>query len=289
MIPARILTLSEQLAPQLPDEFARLVLEGSIRVAWDNGNPIRVNLFAAGLRELVTYVLHEAAPDEQVRRCIWFKEDANLKAKRETEGKDLEPRVTRRQRMTYATQGGLSDKLLVGLGVDISAAHRELAGVFDRLNKLTHVRPGTRITADADVVDFMDEALKAVLAFYETLASCRSEVGDAVAEGANDSALASLTETVVQELDELSTHTFVEEVEVEEVSVTAITADSVSFEASGTVHVTLNYGSGSDFRRGDGASMPDSYPFSLSLEAPTRDIHRLKAGRPRVDNSSFYE
>jgi hypothetical protein len=288
MLPSQILILTEQLITLLPDEFSRLVLSGSIRVAWDVGNPIRTNLFAAGLRELVGYVLHEAAPENEIRNCPWFREDLNLKAKREAEGLKDKPQVTRRQRMIYATQGGLPDDIIARLGVDVNATHTRLSKTYEKLNKLTHVRPGTRITNDAEVVSFMEEALKAVLSFYETLAACRSDIADAVAEEVDDEAFAALTESAVQELDELSTHTLIDEVTVEELSVTKITAKTVSFEAQGTVSVTLNYGSRSDFSRDEGVSIPASYPFSLDLTAPTTDVHRLTPGDAAVNNSSFY-
>ncbi|WP_146140348.1 hypothetical protein [Alsobacter soli] len=273
----------------MPDEFAVHVLNGSIRVAWDAGNPIRTNLFAAGLRELVGYVLHEAAPDEQVRRCSWFREDPNLKAKREAEGRESEPKATRRQRMIYATQGGLPDDLIARLGVDLDATHTRLSKMFENLNRLTHVRPGTRITEDSDVISFMKEALEAVLCFYQTLSACRSEIAEVVAEEVNDEALAALTETVVEELDELSSHTFVDDVVTEVVRIKKVTAEMVSLETEGTVYVTLNYGSKSDFKRADGVTLAHKYPFRLQLTASTADIHRLTPGIPTVDNSSFYE
>lgn len=72
--------LAEQLAAGLPDEFSRTVLAGSLGVAWDSANPIRANLFAAGIREAVTYVLHFLAP-RRGHQSLWLVQDLS----RETE------------------------------------------------------------------------------------------------------------------------------------------------------------------------------------------------------------
>ncbi|TDK31214.1 hypothetical protein E2F50_19870 [Rhizobium deserti] len=137
------LALAEELSSMLPDEFARTVLAGSLGVAWDSANPIRANLFAAGIREAVTYVLHLLALEEAVKACDWY--DAyREKQKKDCEKKKIEfkDQPARVHRMVYATQGGISDKALQELGVDIGDAHKRLRSVVDGLSKYNHVRPG---------------------------------------------------------------------------------------------------------------------------------------------------
>ncbi|HUD92790.1 MAG TPA: hypothetical protein VMR39_14525, partial [Sphingobium sp.] len=68
------------------DRFLRTILKGAYRIARDKSNPIRGNLVASGLREIVGHVLHNLAPGEEVRRCIWFEQATDTKT------------VTRRQR-----------------------------------------------------------------------------------------------------------------------------------------------------------------------------------------------
>lgn len=82
----------EHLEQALPDGFSRDLLDGALRVLADQANPMRAHLFAGGLRELFTYLLHNAAPDDEVRACDWFVQAHDTQT------------VTRRQRAVYASR-----------------------------------------------------------------------------------------------------------------------------------------------------------------------------------------
>jgi hypothetical protein len=69
---------------------------------------IRLNQFAAAMRELFGHTLHALAPDANVTKCEWFKRVPK------TNG------PTRRQRAKYATQGGLSDDYIDEIGVHVA-------------------------------------------------------------------------------------------------------------------------------------------------------------------------
>jgi len=99
------------LAPLLVDDFSRQVLAGATRVVGDADNPIRLNLFAAAIRELFGHTLHVLAPDANVTACSWYRPEPN------TTG------PTRRQRAKYATQGGLGDAFIEEAGADVEHLH----------------------------------------------------------------------------------------------------------------------------------------------------------------------
>src|SRR5208283_5092883 len=127
MLPSTTIVLVERLAPMLPDDFSQKLLSGSLRVVWDDNNPIRVNLFALGIREMVRHVLAMKAPDDEVRDCGWFVAAMEKKKQNATpEALKQIDVVTRRDRMVYATQGGLADDLLQGLDIDTEGMHDAL-------------------------------------------------------------------------------------------------------------------------------------------------------------------
>ncbi|MGO7133455.1 hypothetical protein AB9E06_21620 [Rhizobium leguminosarum] len=290
MLPSATVALAETLSAKLPDEFSRKVLAGSLGAAWDSANPIRANLFAAGLRELATYILHHLAPDELVKACPWYQA---LQPKREAEAKKkggaYVDRPTRVDRMVYATQGGLSDDFLEEHGLDVHGDHKTLREMVDQLSKYTHMRPGSLVEGDEAVSTFMDDAIRAVILFHRTIETVRSTVVDIVAESINEEADTTLNETIVQELDELSSHTTINEVIADDIRVTSLGPAKIEFSVKGTVYVQLNYGSRSDFNRGDGASMRDKYPFSVRMGAAIADFAPYTLEPVAVDNSSFYE
>ena len=68
---------AEQVKRLLSDAFSHLVVDAAMRVLRDVDNPIRLNLFAAAVRELVTHVFHDLAPDAEVKACSWYVQDKN--------------------------------------------------------------------------------------------------------------------------------------------------------------------------------------------------------------------
>lgn len=90
------------------------------------------------------------------------------------------------------------------------------------------------------------------------------------------------------DLDLLSTHTFVEEVEDIQVNALDMGADGVSVTGEGVVYVELNSGSESERDRGDGHSSFDSFPFEFTIRLD-KELQPLEAPRIVIDTSSFYE
>lgn len=259
----------------LPDDFSKVLLDGGLEVLAGK-NPIRAHLFAAVMREVLTYLLHEMAPDDELEAVPWFEKQAD--------------RPTRRQRMTFAIQGGLSDALVTELGVDASDMHRRVAAEVAELNKRTHVKPGTLLTEDTEIRDFASDVIAAVAEFLEVISDMRDAVAEAVVHGASEQVFGSFLQESNDVIDLLSSHSFVEQVDVESVRVLKIGAHEVTYEAEGVIYVELNYGSASDRAAGDGATMNDDYPFKCRMTGSVidpKDIHAVFD--MNVDTSSFYE
>ena len=191
--------------------------------------------------------------------------------------------------MVYATQGGLGDKLLQDMNIDTQGMHDALLSTVRDLSKHVHVQPSTMLSPGVSVVPLADGVLTTVCEFLEAIARFREEVGIAVSEAVNDEALNSFFRETVDSLDELSTHTEVNEVEVDDVKVVSIGASKVFLEASGTVYVELVYGSASDERKGDGARMSDKFPFTMTLSASTANLEAFESGQGLVNTDRFYE
>jgi Predicted pPIWI-associating nuclease len=124
--------LIAELRDRLPDDFSHTMLDGALHVLQQVQNPMRAQQFAATLRELITHVLQTLAPDAEVMRCPWYKQDQN------TDG------PVRRQRALYTCRGGLTDAFLKEkLALNPKDLHSEFSAVFQQLHKRTHVRADT--------------------------------------------------------------------------------------------------------------------------------------------------
>lgn len=272
--------LAKGLAARRPgDAFLALVLKGAIRAGRDARNPIRGNLFAAACREALTHLLHVMAPEDEVRACQWF-----------VQAEDTDT-VTRAQRADYIARGGLAPKYVEDtLGLSRKEYVRPLNRAIALLNKLTHVKPDTVVDKDKAVLELARDILEAMHALLDAADDCRTAVADALREAVDEQVMDRMISETIAELDELSTHTFVDEIQIEDITVVEIGPAQIHMEVEGTVYVTLQYGSGSDVRNDIGATMDDSYPFEATVIVSSIDPDKFEEVRePRVDNRSFYE
>ena len=283
MLKAKTLALYEALYERLPDTFTKDVLSGSLRVLNDDGNPIRGNLFALGAREMVGYMLRAAAPDEDVRACVWFPLDEKTRGK--VSGSD---QVTRRDRMVYITQGGISDGMLQELKLKPNEMHSALMDTLGDLSKFTHVQPKTMLGSAAETDILADGVLETLSDFLDNIEEFRNKVTQAVLDAVNLETLGAFLFEAHDALDELSTHTQVDDVQVDKLEVVGIDAQAVTLTGSGTVYVVLHYGSGSDMRRGDDPSVNDDYPFTMKVRISTQSLKGIRVLDLKVDNSSFF-
>lgn len=267
------------LASRLVDDFTRTVLQGALRVADDRSNPIRGNLFASAIREVLGHMLHELAPDEEVTQCSWFTPATH------------DGRPSRAQRQRYVIQGGLSDRYVEeSLHLDVGALRRQLRDSVNALNKATHLRPGT-IVAEAPAVEALaQDALGSLAALVDAIDHCRTEMMVAVTEAVVNEATDEVLRETIQTIDELATHHSIEEVYVDEVKTVKIDAHFVWYRATGTIGVELQWGSGSDFRRGDGAALDHSFPFVCDIPAPVDNPERFETSMTdlQVSDGGWY-
>jgi len=94
------------------------------------------------------------------------------------------------------------------------------------------------------------------------------------------------------ELDELSTHTRIEEVADIEIDEISIEGKTIFINGAGVVNVSLQFGSDGDQDRDDGFKKHDRYPFEFEISFEYDEAKELKiteVSKLEVDTSSFYE
>jgi len=100
-----------------------------------------------------------------------------------------------------------------------------------------------------------------------------------------------LNEHLPGELDELSTHTRIEEVRDIDIDEINIEGKSIFVKGDGIVTVELQHGSDSDHNNGDRHKTEDSFPFDFELTLQYNDKNKLEVSRINnleVDTSSYY-
>lgn len=254
--------------------FERDLYEAAMFNLEDHRNKLRFHNFAFAMRELVGHTLARLAPDDEVQKCIWWKKKPE----------NVVHQVTRVERCVYATQGGLSNHYVMKrLGLDFSREYEDLRDAVVRLSEYVHITPQVFALEDDDIDRLAEETIEAVAGLMACIQECRAAVGDRLSEAISDAAVHQVVGESLDAVDELATHYYLEDVYVDSHEVTRITSEAVHFKVSGTLDVTLQWGSNSDLRNGDGAEMDESFDFTceLTCETPNPDSNGLEF----VDNS----
>jgi hypothetical protein len=246
------------------DEFSGLAIDGALRALADKENPLRLNFFSTGMRILFEHLMNTLAPEDEVVKASWFKPERD----------DGKP--SRGQRVLFAVQGGLSDTFVRDeLKVDLPPLRKRLVTAFGELSKHVHGGENTIIRDQVEQDVTIDRIVADMGTFLDALRECREAVLKPIAEALDDAAVDALLSETMLEVDELATHHSVDELYVDSVTVSAIGADTITYRVIGSVEVTLQWGSNSDLRRGDGAESSQSFPFQCEFQLPIDDLWNL--------------
>lgn len=271
----------ERINSVLLDGFEKELLDSAF-VNLLTPNPLRLNNFAYALRELTRHVLHRLAPDDELQQCQWFFPD-----------KTSSTGITRKHRIKFAIQGGLSDfyvkkKLCID---EIEEVSSELIVIINRLSGFTHIEEATFKSSIEDTERTADECLSATLDFVNKIDELRVKVADKLFDDINNVLIDRINSESVVELMELSTHQYIEEITAENISVVKIGVSSMEMHVDGRIGATLMYGSSSDRRKGDGVEIPISFPVYSEMEVLFKQPlgSAINLNQFSVDISSWYE
>jgi hypothetical protein len=270
----------KRIHEHLDGAFEHHLFEAALRSLADQEHPLRFNNFAYSIRELVRHVLARLAPDDAVRRCPWFRP--------ETEKAD---QVTRRQRAAYAIHGGLQPQYVMeSLDVEIEEPLKALVAALNTLSKHTHIEPDTFDMDAAQVDRLSDETLGTLAALFDTTLACRDAVRRALWDHIDRELVQRTLDETIVDIDILATHHIVEGIDLGEVKVIAVDHERAKFRATGSLDCELQWGSNGDMRRGDGATLAESFPFSCELSSPVAAPEQLTIdeGSLQVDTTSWF-
>ena len=176
----------------------------------------------------------------------------------------------------FAIQGGLSETFVrEELKLDTSPLRSRLRATIDELNKQIHGRENT-ILRDLSAQNAIVEATVAAMGgFLDAVPECRAAVLEPIAEALDEAAVDALISDTIGDIDELASHHSVEDVDIDDVVVQSIGAETITYRAKGALSVVLQWGSNSDVRRGDGIELPQSFPFYCDIAVPLSELWDL--------------
>lgn len=274
-------SLNEKVAAlklKLPDKFSGWVIEGALIALKDRDNPLRLNYFSTAMRILYEHTMDRLSPRDEVARTSWFKPETD----------DGKP--TRAQRIKFAIHGGLSEEFVKEqLKVEVEPLRKRVVDSFAELSKHIHSREDTIVLDRNEQTKFAEAAVSAMEDFLAVMSECREVVLQPIAEALDGAAVDALLSETIMEVEDLAPHFSVDELYVDDISVEHIGADSVTYRVTGSIEVTLQWGSNSDVRNDNGAEVGQSFPFQCEFQLPADDPWNLDPAEPKyfVDTSSW--
>lgn len=276
-----LVTAASKLDLMLSNTFQKKLLSATLKNLEDSTNPLAFNNFSAAFRELVQHVLTDLAPDNEIKTCPWYVPDSTSKTG-----------ITRSHAITYVVQGGLSDDYIAGtLHIDVSTKKKELLNAVSQMNKFTHVNEKT---FGIDIASGQQKAVSVIQALSSVLllaSSCREELAQALEEQIHDEVITQAISETIGSIDELATHHCIDEVYLDQVRVTKVSSAHIHLQASGSLGAELQWGSSSDVRRGEGAVISQSFPFSCELMSSVESPEEVEIVEDSlcVDTSDWWE
>jgi hypothetical protein len=267
--------LVEKLKGRLSDDFSRDLLQGALAALVQENVATRAQHFSVSMRDLSDHMLKQLAPDDEtIKACAWYHQHPKIEG------------PTRRQRALYASRGGLTDSFLRnGLNLDPKEFHAEIGPAFNKLNKCTHLKPDTVITDPIELENLANETIDAPLEIFEMTEDVRAEIISRIEGHLYDEAIGAFINQTIDSLDLIAGRYETGIVLYDEMRVLSIEDDTIRYEITGSVDVTLHYGSGSD-----AATIEENFPFTCTTAASTAEPLKLLSEHTEmaVDTSSWH-
>lgn len=246
----------ENIKEILESDFEKELFESAIHNLSDSDNKLRYNNFAYSIRELSRHFLHRLSHDENVKSCSWF----------EIQTDNGNP--TRTQRIKYAIQGGLSDKLLKELGFDIDELNEEIISIkktIDSLSKYTHINESTFNLENTQVEELSNEVFEKLKTFVERVKSSRKDLATFLDDKVEQHILEEIIVNNYENVGSLARRYSVNYSEVIDYHIVEINYKTIIVDVFGHIHFTLEYGSNKERREGDGLDINTSFPFQTKI------------------------
>lgn len=248
--------MKEQIKEILESKFENELFESAVYNLNDMDNKLRYNNFAYSVRELSRHFLHRLSPDENVKACNWFEKIAE-------NGKP-----TRNQRIKYAIQGGITDKMLKELDFDVEELNEEITSIkktIDSLSKYTHINEDTFNLESGQVDEMAQKVFEELKTFVERINSCRKDLTNFLDGLVEEHMLEEIIFNNYENVDMLARRYSIDYSDVTEYHIVEITNDTIIVDVYGDIHFNLEYGSNKERREGDGLDINESFPFQTKI------------------------
>lgn len=262
------------------DKYLSEFYESALKSFNDKSNPLRLCNFACNIRELLREKLSRDAPDDDVIKCSWC--NSNYL--------DNDGNPTRKARLRYYLLYSMDNATVdERFQEKITDIEKEYGEQINKLSKYTHVTENVFYMSEYEKDNQFNEVIDLLAYIIDFLAASEKmtykEIESFLYDDISDHVYHDYLDS---ELDVLSTHTSVDDVMIQNFSIEDITNDYIYIKGTAELDTCLQYGSYSEFHRGEGAAFNMSFDLDFSVKINITDFDDKEYKYETVNTDKFY-
>jgi hypothetical protein len=258
------------------NEYAKSLVDKFDKAKTD---PLNFNDIATNFRELLRELFEQIAPDEEIEKCHWYKDDKNgYKG------------VTRTDRVIFAVCSYIGiNEFSEQLNVSVDYLCKNINKKISALSSLTHVTKKTYSYDKNKAIPMFNEVMELFLLLFETIDEANKEFEQLLNKKVDKTVSSYFWKNGIKsELDEIATHCYIDGVSDIEILSVEVDNDYIHFTGSGNVDCDHQFGSNSDVRKGDGFEFSGSSPLSFDGHIPLDDLSSVEITSISADTSAHW-
>ena len=258
------------------NSFHLKLFDASVANYFELNNPIRFNNFCYSIRELLREKIESESPDDLIKKTTWY-------LKKETI-------PTKADKIRYYILKGLNDENIPDEIKDIlNDCLDDYRKLNDILNKYTHINNKSFGIEFGDGDKWFRKSIKLLNTFIELIDKVKEEIQQSLKEEIQEDIEEKLFMAIPSEIDELSTHSSIDEVTDIEFDIENMNHELITIQGTCSVGVELVYGSDSDRRNDSGTEFSENYPMKFKIFININNLDDREYDFSRIDTSKFYE
>ena len=159
------------------------------------------------------------------------------------------------------------------------------------MNKFTHIEEDVFSVPEENGNTIVKSSLEALLNFFNAIDELRNNLIETYEKLLYEIIDDIFRNETFDDIDILSTHHIIEEIQLEQVKIKNISSELIFIEIFGTVDVEHQYGSARERDKDDGDVFSNSYPFTVVKEINVENPLNISitSEEIQVDNSNFFD
>jgi hypothetical protein len=279
----------EYIEQNLKGDFEKQLFNASINNLLDIYNPLRINNFSFAIRELIYYILEKRAPEEKIKKCLWYEPENKCNPKNKSN------KPTRRQKIYYLFHQNFPEEFIKSASEEIYKNYKkieeDLIKRLETLSKFTHIREKVFDISIEEQTKNVKETINVLYEIFKNIDKIKT-LKDEFIQKISIPIFNEFISRHFDELDTLATHYYIEDVYIEDFDLVDKNDEHYFLKLEGNVSCQHQFGSDSDVRKGNGDIFSYSYPVKILITVDKNEplnLEYFEIENIHIDTNNYFK